>query len=210
MTCSRARKWIALHAGGDLHSRRARRLETHLRKCAGCRAELEEHKSILDAVRGIAGRETLDWSETEWKSLMAQTTRKRPEAVRLPPLAAFPKRAWAYGSAVLLLAGISVLILRALFSPPAPLPVSEKMPPTPLPPSRPLPGWTAASAAPARDLPFRIPSEQKAIARTAMAARPADGKPAQDVLSLTLVSQETGLRVHWTFNRNFEWEEKRR
>jgi len=29
----------------------------------------------------------------------------------------------------------------------------------------------------------------------------------QDVLSMTIVSQETGLKIVWFFNRNFEWKE---
>jgi hypothetical protein len=35
-------------------------------------------------------------------------------------------------------------------------------------------------------------------------ARPATG-PSQDVVSVTLVSQETGLQVVWFFDKNFEW-----
>jgi hypothetical protein len=30
----------------------------------------------------------------------------------------------------------------------------------------------------------------------------------QDVISMTLVSQESGLRVHWYFNKNFDWKEE--
>jgi hypothetical protein len=36
----------------------------------------------------------------------------------------------------------------------------------------------------------------------------AQQKPAgQDVLSMTIVSQETGLKIVWFFNKNFEWKE---
>jgi anti-sigma factor RsiW len=35
--------------------------------------------------------------------------------------------------------------------------------------------------------------------------RPEAGK-AQDVLKMTIVSQETGLRITWFFDKNFDWE----
>lgn len=34
-------------------------------------------------------------------------------------------------------------------------------------------------------------------------------KPEQDVISMTIVSKETGLKIVWFFNKNFELEEKR-
>lgn len=210
MNCSRARKWIPLHAGADLAARKAGRLERHLQKCATCRAEFKEHRAALDAVRAAAGREALDWPEGEWKTLMARATSGRPGSNRFSPLVAFPKKAWAYGLAALLLLGITALILRSLFSPPAVSLLSEMIAATPAPPSRSLPRETAASAAPARDVPFQIQREQGSLDGTTLAARPAAGEPAQDILCLTLVSQETGLKVHWTFNRNFLWEEKKR
>jgi hypothetical protein len=48
-----------------------------------------------------------------------------------------------------------------------------------------------------------------AFDRTLLAAGTAPEKTTQNVMSMTLVSQETGLQVHWTFNKNFEWEEKK-
>jgi hypothetical protein len=209
MNCSRAREWIPLHAGADLATRKAGRLERHLQKCANCRAEFKEHRAALDAVRAAAGREALDWPEGEWKTLLARATSGRPGSNRFSPLVAFPKKAWAYGLAALFLLSITALILRSLFSPPAVSLLSEMIAATPAPPSRSLPRETAASAAPARDVPFQIQREQGSLDGTTLAARTAAGEPAQDILCLTLVSQETGLKVHWTFHRNFEWEEKR-
>jgi hypothetical protein len=43
--------------------------------------------------------------------------------------------------------------------------------------------------------------------RAMLAAGPASEKTTQNLMSMTLVSQETSLKVHWTFNRNFEWKE---
>jgi hypothetical protein len=50
--------------------------------------------------------------------------------------------------------------------------------------------------------------ERRALERTMLAAGPAPEKEAQIIMSMTLVSQETGLKVHWTLNKNFDWEEK--
>jgi len=34
-------------------------------------------------------------------------------------------------------------------------------------------------------------------------------KPEQDIISMTMVSKETGLKIVWFFNKNFELEEKK-
>jgi hypothetical protein len=35
------------------------------------------------------------------------------------------------------------------------------------------------------------------------------GETAQDQISLTLVSSESGLRVHWYFDKDFDWKEEK-
>ena len=40
-----------------------------------------------------------------------------------------------------------------------------------------------------------------------MTAERREGSSGQDVLSLTIVSRETGLKIVWFFNKNFEWKE---
>lgn len=37
----------------------------------------------------------------------------------------------------------------------------------------------------------------------------AEERPEQDVISMTMVSKETGLKIVWFFNKNFELEEKK-
>jgi hypothetical protein len=184
-------------------------LDKHLERCADCRAELEQQKTALNSVRSIAGRETLDWSEAEWADLVARTTSGRPEPGRFPGLAAFPRRAWAAGLAGIFLLVIAAVILSRLSGPPeAPL-LSEMITPTATLPPRALPEGAAASAGPAGDIPFGIRSGPVDSGKTLLASGPAPENRAQDRMSLTLVSQETGLKVHWTFNRNFAWEEKK-
>jgi hypothetical protein len=50
------------------------------------------------------------------------------------------------------------------------------------------------------------PSGPPAAENALSAPGPQSGS--QDVISMTLVSQESGLRVYWYFNKNFEWKEE--
>jgi anti-sigma factor RsiW len=210
MNCSRVRKFLPLYAGADLSAGKSRRLEKHLEGCADCRRALEELRTALDGIRAVAGREALDWPEAEWRSLMARVKSEKPEPRQARPPAGFPRKAWAYGFVIVLVLGIAALILRSIFSPPAAPLLSEVIASTPAQPSRSLRIDRAASVIYPQDIPFRIRREQGALDRAVLAAGHALEKTAQDLMSMTLVSQETGLKVHWTLNRNFEWEEKKR
>jgi len=210
MNCSRVRKWIPLYAGADLSARKARRLEMHLERCADCGREIEEFRAALDGIRAVAGRETLDWPEAEWKGLMARVKSEKPGTRQVSPLSAIPKKAWAYGFAIILLLGIAALILRSILSPPAAPLLSEIITATPAQPSRSLKTDEAPSARYLRDVHFRVRTDRtEALDRATLAAGPTPEKTTQSLMSMTLVSQETGLKVHWTFNRNFEWKEKK-
>jgi hypothetical protein len=53
--------------------------------------------------------------------------------------------------------------------------------------------------------PFK--SEERPVS-PGRSQRTAQQKPeGQDVLSMTIVSRETGLKIVWFFNKNFEWKE---
>lgn len=211
MNCSRACKWLPLYAGADLPSKKTKRLEKHLEECPICRERVEDLRTALAGIRAVAGRETLDWPEEEWKGLMARVKSERSEPRRRSVLlpAVFQK-SWAYGSALVLVLGISALILKSILAPPAAPPLAETAISTPAQPSRSFQIDQAPDARRLRDIPFRVQRSQEGVYLAALAAQPAPQQPAQNVLSLTLVSQETGLKVHWTFNKNFEWEEKKR
>lgn len=138
MNCSRVRRWIPLYAGADLSARKVRRLEKHLERCTGCGREIEELRAALDGIRDVAGRETLDWPETEWKGLMARVKSEKPGSRPVSSLGVIPRKAWAYGLAIVLVLGIAALILRSILSPLyAPL-LSEIITATPAQPSRSL------------------------------------------------------------------------
>jgi anti-sigma factor RsiW len=209
MNCSRVRKTLPLLAGTDLPAGKARRIEKHLEGCSSCRKEVEELRAALAGIRAAAGREALDWPEGEWKGLMARVRSGKPGPRPVPVFSAIPRKAWATGFIIVLALGIAALILRTILSPPAPSLLSETVTATAVQPSRDLMKDEVLSRGYPQDVPFRIRREQGALDRTVLAAGHSPEKTRQDLMSMTLVSQETGLRVHWTFNRNFEWEEKK-
>lgn len=210
MNCARVRKFLPLLAGDDLTYRKARRLEKHLEGCPGCNKESEEIRAALAGIRAVAGREALDWAEGEWKGLMARVRSEKPEPRPALPLCAVPKKAWAYGFIIILILGLAALVLRTVLLPPASPFLSETIAATTAGPSRVLIKDRVPFGAFPQDGPFRVQKAAGVPDRAVLAARPSPEKATQDLMSLTLVSQETGLKVHWTFNRNFEWEEKKR
>jgi hypothetical protein len=211
MSFCKIRKWIPLYAGADLSARKARRLEKHLDLCADCRAVFKEFMAALDGIRAIADRATVDWPKAEWKDLIARINSEQPyPRRRSAPLAAFPKKAFAYGVASVLVFGITFLILRSILSRPTPPVSSEIVAATPAQPLRSLVSGELPSGPYPKDLVFNDQRKPKAIDRAMLATKPAPEIIAQNTMSMTLVSQETGLKVHWTFNRDFEWKETKR
>ncbi len=153
MNCRKVRRLLPLMAGGDLPARKERRLQAHLEGCALCRGELEEYRLALGRVKTAARAEGAgDWSEAEWKALMARVTGTRLGKDRAP-VRFRPRWALAPGlAAVAVLAFLVVRITNTGFKPEG--------------------------------------------------APPASGP---DVVSVTMVSQETGRKVVWFFNKNFDW-----
>jgi hypothetical protein len=209
MNCSRLGKWLPLYAGADLSARRSRRLEKHLETCADCRLALDELRAALAGVRDVAGREALDWPEADWKRVLARVLSAKPEPRRAVRAATFPRKAWAYGLAVILVLGAAVLVMKIALSPPAAPLLTEVLMPTPARPSRALMTYETPSPRQLQDVPYGVQPERMTLDRTLLAAGTTPEKTTQNMMSMTLVSQETGLQVHWTFNRNFEWEEKK-
>ena len=169
MTCRRARNLLPLLAGGDLSQLKARRLERHLASCPACRAELEELRTAVDAVRSEArGDEVPAWEDSAWAGLtgrLAAEPAPKRFGPRLGPLP-IPSPAVAASLSAAALIAVLVFVFRG-------------------------------------DV-FRSGGESPVPVR-ATAAMGAPGTAKQDRLSVTLVSQETGLQVVWIFDKNFEW-----
>jgi anti-sigma factor RsiW len=153
MNCRKAKKAIPLLAGGDLVPRKERKVRAHLGTCPSCRKELEECRSALARVKAGARVEGVsDWSESEWKALMARITaekgRKKTAVLGLRPR-------WALASG---LAAIIILAVTVLF-----------------------------------------------VKDTAFGPQMTSPAPGPDVVSVKMVSRETGLEIVWFFNKNFDW-----
>ncbi len=123
MTCRKVRKLIPLAAGSDLGPRRARTLRAHLDACPACRAEVEDFRSALAGFKAAARSENVpDWSEGEWKALMARVAagaRADEGAPRCAPRPMLQPR-WAAASVVG--ACLGLVVLGVLFRGPSPRP----------------------------------------------------------------------------------------
>jgi hypothetical protein len=215
VTCRRALKDAALAAGGDLPSRRRRRLEKHLATCPACREEFRRIRDAIAGARSLARAErTPDWPEAEWRRAIARAAGQKIKKSRRFP-AGLPRWAWAGAAALLILAliGAGVLFVRrgprpTVFveragSTDIVLPEGRSSSPARVEPVPPLRGGAArhpeTSAGP--------PSGAGTV-RTAYPGSPPGRPSPSKVDSLTFVSQETGLTIHWFFNDKFDYKEK--
>jgi len=183
----------------------------HVGSCADCRAELEELRDAILRVKAAAREESAgEWRDAEWKALMARAAGQKADRGRSAPFKPRPRWALASGViAVVLLAVLGVLFRESIFKfrgarlgqgteaakkeepkgrpeqQLAPKPVDKKGKGVPVI----QPEYLAKNAG--KGAPLR--------------KTPAKGTARQDVLSVTMVSKESGLQVVWFFNRNFEW-----
>jgi len=165
MTCRTIRRLMPLAAGDDRRPRRARAFRAHLDACPACREELRAFRAALAALRTAAkGEGVPDWTETEWRALMARTAGQSEtgEAGQAAPARPAFRPRWAAASAAGALIGLVALAL--LFRGPVSGPE----------------GRTTAGG-------------------------PAVAAGEQDVLSMTMVSQETGLQIVWFFDKDFDY-----
>jgi len=211
MTCKTVQKYLPLLAGGDLGARKERRLLAHLDRCPGCRAELEEYRSALRRVKAAAREEGVpDWASAEWKALMVRAASQKAEG-RGATAGLRPRWALASGvTVVLLLATLAFVFRDSIFKSRGTGPgrepaVVKKEEPKAAPAKQ-------GPANPAAEKGKRVPVVQpEYYAARPDGRKPSGGTPAkaaagQDVISVKMVSRETGLQVVWFFNKNFAWE----
>ncbi len=208
MNCRRIQKMLPLYVGGELSEGRARRLERHLEVCSDCREMAGEFQSALTGLRRAAHRDEVDWPDAEWKRLMARINTQPPPR-RAIPIEMIPKTAWVYGSAAILILGLSAIIIRNRLFTPAPIGPTETIASTEIQPGLSLEFADNQFSRLRQDIPFRVRAEKfRDLESETVIAGSARGRGLQDMVSMTLISEETGLKVHWTFNRNFEWNEE--
>ncbi|MBN2207326.1 MAG: zf-HC2 domain-containing protein [Candidatus Aminicenantes bacterium] len=225
MTCRSVRKLLPLAAGGDISESKAGGVAAHLEACAACRAELEAYRSALAQARGLDGAAGTAWKETDWSRAVRRATAQgagrtaaRPKLVLRPALIAV--------AGVILLAAVALVLVlsrqplrprevlragtpEAPREAPAAVEQEPRLAPTPAP-QRPTASERDSTRKPDLTIltakkvePSRAPVE-RALTGAAVAP-PAPPAPVQGVVSATFISQETGLKIVWFFDRNFDW-----
>jgi len=233
MTCRAVRKLLPLAAGGDLPEARAGKIAAHCEGCASCRAELEAYRSAIERARGLDAAAGRSWREPDWSRAVRRAIAQEPRPAAARPRLAL-RTALVAGAGVILVAVIALMLVldkspleprRAMEAhtmdtgdpdkSPAPVvtrPVPGREPesvPAQAPSGEPTarrgsiqePGTELLAAGNATPSPAPI---DRALPGAAAAPAPPPG-PVQDVVSVTFVSQETGLKIVWFFDRNFSW-----
>jgi len=221
MICRSVRKLLPLAAGGDLSEGKADKAAAHIKTCAACRAELDAYRSALDRARELDGAAGHSWNEAAWAKAV-----RRAVAQGGRPAAARPK--FALRPAVIAVAGVvliaAVALLLVLSRHPLrprevlearkegvpleiPAPLEQKPTPTPVPTKQTI---VKRDSIKKPETPLlavgRIKPSPAPIDRALTGAEaPAPPSPAQDIVSATFVSRETGLKIVWFFDRNFDW-----
>jgi len=183
-----------------------------------CRKEFRRYSASLRQVKELADRETTsEWTATEWRALMARTTSARLEkrpfvfSVFEPRLmTALARGLAAAAPAVVIGLVLWNTVLKPRSSPVVPAP-AYVLKPEPAPPILPP---TLQNKNDKKEPAVRSQEKSIIVAQAQEHERPAtrpkepaaaQKEASQDVVSVTLVSQDTGLKIVWFLNRNFEW-----
>jgi hypothetical protein len=221
MTCRSVRKLLPLAAGGDLFEGKAGRVAAHIKTCAACRAELDAYRSALDRARELDGAAGHSWNDAAWAKAVRRAAAQggRPAAGR-PKFVLRPAVIAVAGAVLIAVAALLLVLTRNPIRPRQVLEARTEGVKTDVPAAakhkpEPAPG-TADQKNVKRDLkkepeaPLlaagRIKPSPAPIDRALTGAEaPAPPSPAQDIVSATFVSRETGLQIVWFFDRNFNW-----
>lgn len=179
MNCQKLKRWLPLAVGRDLPSSRMKAVENHLIKCPRCRLDYEALKRAVKRTKEWLRADMVDWSEAEWKAVIRKAL--DAEKKRAARQSAVPFLApWPFRKGwAYAVMAGATLILSWFIWGPA-LNIREK-------------GFRAQG--PSRPETTMILSAQQDVS--------------QDIVSMTIISKETGLKINWFFNKNFEWEEKK-
>jgi anti-sigma factor RsiW len=110
MTCARARKLLALYAGGDLSEEKAREISRHVEGCPDCRAlERELARSVgwlrLGSTPPVAETEYAELRRQVWKRIEAGGRKSSPAPVGRARMTLAAAGVLAAAAAALLLTG---------------------------------------------------------------------------------------------------------
>lgn len=190
------------------------------------RRRAREMSTVLDKARELSRHEpAADWSDAEWKGLMAtavsQEIERKPGRGEAGTVLAGRRATWkpilAYGTvALVLVAVLGITLKRTLLKSAAPptsqAPVLAQKPNLPrlraieAPPSEAPEVIAQAPALASKPVPAAVRPRKstRLVVHPQPSAPPLEEVP-QDVVTVKLVSPDTGLQIVWVLNRNFEW-----
>ncbi|MGB8952683.1 MAG: zf-HC2 domain-containing protein [Candidatus Aminicenantales bacterium] len=225
MNCQKVRKAIPLAVGGELPEKKCRTMNAHVASCARCQQEWKDYTAALNEIKTLSRTEEIrDWDEAEWKRLMKTIVSERAEK-RRTPFGLSPKPALVYGIVSLLLLGGAGLLMKIFVLQPrhfafhdpnsTQTPVRQTGPAEQQEEVKKVKPLSAPGPQPEKTSGHRsfLASAQKPSASPvgpAPAFPQSRDESGQDILSVTFVSKETGLRIVWLLNKNFEWEEDKK
>ncbi len=210
MRCLKSKKLLPLLAGNDLSARKTSKLRAHLERCVSCRKEAGEYRSALNRIRTAARREAVPvWDGPEWDALMGRVAM---EKAGRKSFVLTPRTRWAVASGVgvfIILCVLTLVFKDMVFEPKK---IARASGPSiaqkeePGVPAEGLPDifTPEKEQIPVRELRVRIAGKQDPSTGV-LGPELAATQGSQEILLVTLVSQETGLQVVWFFNKDFDW-----
>ena len=181
------------------------------------RIDARNMAAVLDKAREISRSEpTTDWSEAEWKKLMAAAASQELEQKTEGRGSIWKPALWkpllGYGTLALIMVAIIGLALKNTVFRPAASPVSQapvlaqkSVPPPPTVVETPPTELPAVIARASRAPQAAIPKPTRPTIRPGGPAAAPREEGSQDVVSVKLVSPDTGLQIVWFLDKNFKW-----
>lgn len=213
MNCKKVIKYLPLLLGNEISERKGEKLKKHIEKCENCKKEFLEYQMVLKSLRKI--EEGIDWEEKEWKILMNRVLSQniREEISILT----FLKKPAIQVLAFILLISFALIFVRRDFINNQEIHMEKNNLPiaklerkdVELPEVRKVEIMEKGKG-------FSEPKVET-VQKEMMAEKEEmvlkeeikKEESEQTLISMTIVLKETGLKIVWFFNKNFEWKEEK-
>ncbi|MEW6455884.1 MAG: hypothetical protein AB1410_04120 [Acidobacteriota bacterium] len=210
MNCRKIKRWIPLAISSDFSLNKLSKIKDHLRLCEKCGNEYKEYLNVFSMIDELKERDSIDWDEAEWSEMIKQVTQEKikPCSSLVLNWNALYQKSWAY--IFLAFAIIAVVLFLTL-----PHFLQEKKTEF-LTARKESIGIEPIVKLEKQEQPLKLRIPEKIASSRPVVKKKIEQEinllketPIQDSLVMTLVSKETGLKIIWFFNKNFEWEEKK-
>ncbi len=211
MNCKKSRKLLPLILGNELSERKVEKIKKHIENCEKCRREFLEYQSVLRKIKDISRDEEVNWDDREWTALVKKATSQNIE--KKSSISILLTRPAFLTLGLILFVSFALIffardwINKKEIQTVKKSEVTAKLEKGEIKPSR------EERIEPVREKGLSR-NELQAKKRRMIAKRKVQSvkmekktEPEQTMISMTIVSEETGLKIVWFFNKNFEWEE---